>query len=162
MHHRPPWNYLPTYWPVSGQTVWCRLADPLTAPFQAVWTLSTGLFTLVSNGLTLPWTSIVCWSDLSIVPPKTSLIVSGCISPAWDGIYTQRGILNARPYYQASNLAQWIYFHTAANRWMLSSLLGSSPPTRWDTGPNPDPTIMIAKYWHVGVYTGDPTVAYTT
>lgn len=58
------WKTLPPDFPIDAATVWVRRLPYLSAPFQATWSLATGLFTETVTGLTLPWYEINRWRNV--------------------------------------------------------------------------------------------------
>jgi hypothetical protein len=56
------WKSMPEEFPADDQTVWCRRWW-FSAPFQAVWSASTQLFT-IDAVWTIPWYNVSRWRAL--------------------------------------------------------------------------------------------------
>jgi hypothetical protein len=57
-----PWHWITDLFPTDGSTVWVRRGW-LSAPFQAVWSSSSALFT-VAGVYTLPWYVVAKWREI--------------------------------------------------------------------------------------------------
>lgn len=55
------WQTLPGSVPTNGATVWVRLWNYNSTPFQAVWSLSLQMFTVSGGVLRCPWYMVQKW-----------------------------------------------------------------------------------------------------